>query len=105
VFYARQVNCLTQPERSLVELFRVLVFGALVNPMPRTVYDLAWSTAAWGVDERRAVFEAAFQLVMVTIDEVGLVVTLIPDWFVAYNAAVEDGDVSVTGLCPCDEYH
>jgi hypothetical protein len=103
-FYLRLVNCLPDPERSLVEVFRVLVFGVLVNPCPRAVYDTLWSTASWGEDVRRETFEAAFQIVIVSIDEVEFAVTLIPSWFVAYNEAVEDGDVSITASCPCDSF-
>lgn len=104
MFYERQVNCLTHPERDLVEAFRVLVFGILVNPMPQVAYDVFWATAAWGEDIRRDVFEDAFAIVMVTIDDIGFAVTLIPEWFVAYNAAVEEGDVSITAPCPCDAF-
>jgi hypothetical protein len=104
VFYLRQVNCLTQPERSLVELFRVLVFGVLVNPMPETVYNAVWATATWGADVRRGVFEGAFSVVMVTIDDAGFAVTLNPEWFVAYNEAVEAGDAPITDPCPCDSF-
>lgn len=101
MFFLRQVNCLTQPERSLVELFRVLVFGVLVNPMPEAVYDAVWSAATWGASIRRDVFEMEFKIVMVTIDDLGFAVTLIPEWFVAYNEAVESGEVSITAPCPC----
>jgi hypothetical protein len=104
VFYLRQVNCLTQPERSLVELFRVLVFGILVNPLPEAVYNAAWATATWGAEIRREIFEAQFQIVIVTIDDLGFAVTLIPEWFVAYNEAVEEGEVSITASCPCDSF-
>jgi len=102
--YDRQVNCLTNPERYLVEAFRVLVFGALVNPMPQAVYDAFWTTATWGEALRRGAFENAFSLVMVTIDDVGFVVTLNPEWFVAYNEAVEEGELSITDPCPCDSF-
>jgi len=102
--YNRQVNCLTNPERYLVEAFRVLVFGVMVNPMPEAVYDAFWATATWGESLRREVFEEAFSLVMVTIDDVGFVVTLNPDWFIAYNEAVEEGEVSITDPCPCDAF-
>lgn len=103
-FYLRQVNCLTQPERSLCEAFRVLVFGSLVNPMPKVVYDAFWSAASWGADERRESFEASFQLVIVTIDEIELVMTLIPEWFVAYNEAVEAGEAPISAACPCSSF-
>jgi len=75
-----------------VEAFRVLVFGVLVNPMPEAVYNAFWAAATWGEDARRENFEAAWQIVMVTIDDVGFAVTLIPEWFVAYNKAVENGE-------------
>jgi hypothetical protein len=102
--FVRQVNCLTSPERAIVEAFRVLVFGALVNPMPRVIYDLFWSTATWAVDQRRASFEASFPVIIVTIDGVELVLTRIPDWFIAYNDAVESGDAPVLDPCPCDGF-
>lgn len=98
--WTRQVNCLTQPERSLVEAFRVLVFGVLVNPMPEAVYNAFWSTATWGAEIRRERFEAAFQLVIIQIDDVGFVITLIPEWFIAYNEAVEAGEAPITDPCP-----
>lgn len=104
MFYERQVNCLPNPERSLVEAFRVLVFGLLVNPMPLVVYDAFWLTASWGEGVRRDEFEAAFSLIIVTIDEIGFVVTLIPEWFIAYNEAIEDGEASVLAPCPCDAF-
>lgn len=98
--YLRQVNCMTSPERELVEVFRVLVFGALVNPCPRAVYDALWSTAIWGADIRREVFENAFGLVNLQIDGFDFVITLMPDWFVAYNEAVEAGDAPIDEPCP-----
>jgi len=104
VFFERQVNCLTNPERLLVEAFRLLVFGALVNPMPKTVYDAVWSTATWGEELRRQSFEVSFALIMVPIDEIEFVMTLIPEWFIAYNEAVEAGEVSITASCPCDGF-
>lgn len=100
----RQVNCYQNPERYLIEAFRVLVFGVLVNPMPLAVYDAFWATATYAVDERRAGFEAAFSLVNVYIDEVGFVVTLDPEWFVAYNEAVEAGEAPIDAPCPCDSF-
>lgn len=103
-FYLRQVNCLTQPERSIVEAFRLLVFGVLVNPMPGIVYDAFWAAAAWGESVRRDAFESAFGLVMISIDDVAFVITLHPDWFVAYNAAVEAGEAPVAAGCPCDSF-
>lgn len=99
MFFERQVSCLTQPEKYLVEAFRVLVFGALVNPMPLAVYEAFWATAAWGTDLRRTEFELAFSLVIVSIDELSLVQTLVPEWFVDYNAAVEDGEASTSAVC------
>jgi hypothetical protein len=104
MFFARQVNCLTQPERSIVEVFRVLVFGLLVNPCPKPVYDALWSTASWGQGIRREAFEGWFSLVIVTIDEIEFVMTLFPSWFIAYNEAVEDGVVVITDPCPCDSF-
>jgi hypothetical protein len=98
------VNCLTNPERQLVEAFRVLVFGALVNPMPKVVYDAFWATASWGGGIRREEFEAAFQLVMVSIDEVEFIMTLNPQWFIDYNAAVEAGDAPINDPCPCNAF-
>lgn len=102
--FVRQVNCLTNPERAIVEAFRVLVFGALVNPMPKAVYDSFWSTATWGADQRREAFEASFPVIIVTIDGVDLVLTLIPEWFVSYNEAVEAGHAPVLDPCPCDGF-
>jgi len=82
----------------------VLVFGVLVNPMPEAVYSAFWATATWGEALRREVFENAFSLVMVTINDVGFVVTLNPEWFVAYNEAVEAGEAPITTPCPCDGF-
>jgi hypothetical protein len=95
---------LPQPERSLVEVFRVLVFGLLVNPCPVAVYDALWATASWGEEIRRVAFEASFAIIMISIDGFDFAVTLIPEWFVAYNEAVEDGEVSITASCPCDSF-
>lgn len=103
-FYLRMVNCYQNPERSLVEAFRVLVFGVLVNPMPLLVYEAFWASATYAVDERRSLFEAAFHLTNVYIDDIGFVVTLIPDWFVAYNEAVEAGEAPVLFPCPCNSF-
>lgn len=103
-FYLRQVNCLPQPERSIVEAFRLLVFGVLVNPMPGIVYDAFWTTAAWGESVRRDAFESAFGLVMIFIDDVSVVITLNPGWFIAYNAAVEAGEAPIAAGCPCDSF-
>mgnify|MGYP006380929861 CR=1 FL=1 len=104
MFYERQVNCLTQPERSIVEVFRVLVFGLMVNPCPKSIYDTLWSTATWGIEQRKEVFERAFELVIVTIDDFEFVVTLLPLWFIAYNEAVEAGEVVITDPCPCVDF-
>ena len=104
MFYLRQVNCLTQPERSIVEVFRVLVFGLLVNPCPKVVYDALWATASWGEEIRREVFEVAFSLTIVTIGEFEFVMTLNPSWFIAYNEAVEAGEAPITDPCPCDSF-
>lgn len=102
--YVRQVNCLTYPERYLVEAFRVLVFGVLVNPMPLAVYEAFWATAAWGEELRRAAFEEWFSLVIVTIDDVGFVQTLNPEWFVGYNEAVEADEAPIDLPCPCNSF-
>jgi len=99
--YARQVNCLTYPERYLVEAFRVLVFGAMVNPMPEAVYQAFWDTATWGVAARRRIFEGWLSLVIVSIDDFNFVITLNPDYLIAYNEAVEGGEVSIDAPCPC----
>lgn len=104
MFFLRQVNCLTQPERSIVEAFRLLVFGMLVNPMPKAVYDALWAVASWGEAERRGVFELAFGVVIVPIDGVDFAITLRPDWFVAYDEAVEAGEAPVGNPCPCDGF-
>lgn len=104
MFYLRQVNCLPSPERDLVEAFRVLVFGVLVNPMPGVVYEALWATATWGASVRREVFEGAFSIVIVPIDEVDFAITLNPGWFVGYNAAVEAGEAPVSDPCPCDAF-
>lgn len=103
-FALRQVNCLPNPERYLVEAFRVLVFGFLVNPMPKAVYDAFWDTATWGVSARREAFEASFQLIIVPIDDIDFIMTLYPGWFVEYNAIVEAGDAPIDAPCPCDAY-
>lgn len=87
-----------------MEAFRVLVFGVLVNPMPRDIYEAFWATATWGAAARREVFEEAFAITMVTIDEIAFAVTLLPLWFVSYNEAVEAGEVSITAPCPCDDF-
>lgn len=99
--YERVVNCYQQPERSLIEALRLLVFGVLVNPMPAAIYDLAWSTPGIAGDERKAWFESAFDLIYLPIGDDEFVVTLNPAWFVAYNEAVEAGEVSITAPCPC----
>jgi len=80
------------------------VFGVLVNPMPEAVYSAFWATAAWGEALRRDVFENAFSIVMISIDELSFAITLNPEWFVAYNAAVEAGEAPITNPCPCDEF-
>lgn len=103
-FYLRQVNCYQQPERSLVEAFRLLVSGVMVNPLPIAVYEGLWSLATYAVAERRAGFEAAFSLVNVYIDDVGFVLTLTPEWFIAYNDAVEAGEAPLDAPCPCDSF-
>ncbi len=103
-FYLRQVNCYQQPERSLVEAFRLLVFGVLVNPMPGVVYDAFWAAATYAVEERKACFEAAFVLAHVHIEDIEFVVTLDPGWFVSYNAAVEAGEAPIDAPCPCDSF-
>ena len=100
MFFLRQVNCLTQPERSIVEVFRVLVFGLLVNPCPKPVYDALWDTATWGTDLRKEAFETVFGLIIVTIGDFEFVMTLNPTWFIEYNEAVEDGDAPITADCP-----
>lgn len=104
MFFTRQVNCLTQPERSIVEVFRVLVFGLLVNPCPKPVYDALWATATWGQEIRQEIFEGVFGLIMVTIGEFEFVMTLNPQWFIEYNEAVDDGEVGITDPCPCDSF-
>jgi len=87
-----------------MEAFRLLVFGVLVNPMPRVIYDAFWSAATYSVDERREWFEGTWQLTYLQIDGVDLVVTLMPEWFVAYNTAVEAGEAPVNAPCPCDSF-
>jgi len=104
VFYLRQVNCLTQPERSLVEAFRLLVFGVMVNPMPIAVYEAFWATASWAPELRRTEFEAAFQIIIVTIGDYDFAITLLPLWFIAYNEAVEAGEAPITDPCPCFDF-
>lgn len=104
MFFLRQVNCLPHPERDIVEAFRVLVFGIMVNPMPKSVYDAFWLAATWGVELRKAEFEACFALIIFQIDEIGFVMTLNPGWFIAYNEAVEAGDVSIVAPCPSVVY-
>lgn len=104
-FYLRQVNCLTSPERELVEAFRLLVSGILVNPMPEPVYEAFWLLATWGVEARRAEFEAAFQLVDLVIDEVPFVITLNPLWFIEYNEVVEAGEAPLNEPCPCSVFY
>jgi len=103
-FYLRQVNCYQNPERSLIEVFRVLVFGVLVNPCPKGVYDAFWSTATYAAEERRAWFEGVFQLTNLQIDGVEFVITLMPEWFVAYNEAVEAGAAPIDAPCPCNSF-
>jgi len=102
--YLYQVNCYQEPERSLLEAFRVLVFGVLVNPMPRVIYDAFWSSATYAVDERREWFEGVFSLAYILIDDIELVITLTPEWFVAYNDAVEAGAAPIDAPCPCDSF-
>jgi hypothetical protein len=103
-FYLRQINCYQQPERSLVEVFRVLVFGILVNPCPKAVYEALWATATYAADERREWFEGVFELTNLQIDGFDFVVTLNPTWFVAYNEAVEAGEAPIDAPCPCDSF-
>jgi len=98
------VNCYQQPERSLVEVFRVLVFGLLVNPCPKAVYDALWSTSTYATTRRREWFESVFELTNLQIDGVDFVVTLNPGWFVAYNEAVEAGEAPVDAPCPCNSF-
>jgi hypothetical protein len=102
--YLYQVNCYQNPERYLLEAFRVLVFGILVNPMPKAVYDAFWATATFAAAERREWFEAVFSLTYLQIDDVEFVITLDPTWFVAYNEAVEAGDAPIDAPCPCTTF-
>lgn len=104
MFFLRQVNCLTSPERELTEAFRVLVFGIMVNPMPKAVYDAFWAFATWAPELRRDIYEAAFRLTIVTIGEFEFVITLNPQWFIDYNEAVEAGEAPITDPCPCDDF-
>jgi len=99
-----QVNCYQNPERYLLEAFRVLVFGVLVNPMPKAVYDAFWATATYAATERQEWFEGVFQLTNLQIDGVDFIITLQPDWFVAYNEAVERGEAPISASCPCDSF-
>lgn len=72
--------------------------------MPKVIYDALWSTATWGAEVRQADFEAAFSLIMLSIDEIEFVTTLNWSWFVAYDAAVEAGDAPLAEPCPCDSF-
>lgn len=102
--YVRIVNCYQQPERSLIEGFRLLVFGIMVNPMPKPIYDALWGLATYAVDERRAWFEAAFDLINLPIGDDEFIVTLNPGWFIGYNDAVEAGEAPLDAPCPCDSF-
>lgn len=104
MFFLRQVNCLTTPERQIVEAFRVLVFGSILNPMPLTVYEGLWSLATWGVEARRTEFEQAFSIITFYVDDVGFVTSTNPGWFVAYNTAVEVGEAPILDQCPCSSF-
>jgi len=104
LFYERQINCLTEPERSLVELFRLTFAATPPYTIPAAVYDVAWLAATWGEDARRAVFEDAFSLTMFDIGGVGFVSSLNWGWFEDYNYAVISGAVSITAECPCTSF-
>ena len=80
------------------------MFGILVNPMPKAVYDAFWSTATYAVSERTLWFETSFSLQTILIDGAEFVVTLNPEWFVQYNEAVEAGEAPVLFPCPCDSF-
>lgn len=103
-FYLRQVNCLTSPERELVEAFRLSVPGNPAAVLFESMYDAFWVFATWGEALRREAFEASFQLVHLEVDGVGIVFTAIPDWFRDYNAAVEAGEAPIMTPCPCIVY-
>lgn len=102
--YARVVPCYQEPEKSLLEAFRLLVFGSMVNPMPKPVYDLLWEGATHAATERREWFEGVFGLINVPIDDFEFVLTLYPEWFIGYNEAVESGEVSPLSSCPCADF-
>jgi hypothetical protein len=76
----------------------------MVNPMPKVIYDAFWAMATYAPELRRESFEASFQLIMVSIDEIEFVMTLIPEWFIAYNEAVEGGLAPISDPCPCDDF-
>jgi len=101
LFYERQINCLTEPERSLVELFRLTFAATPPYTLPEAVYDLFWLVAGDAADVRKAVFETEFSIVMVSIGEIGFVSALNWAWFEGYNYAVLSGAVSITAPCPC----
>lgn len=80
------------------------MFGVLVNPMPEVIYEAFWANATWGSEIRREIFEGVFSIVIVSIDDIGFAITLNPEWFVAYNKAVEDGEAPILDPCPCDSF-
>lgn len=82
-----------------MELFRL---GYLTVPPFTTLsvfYDALWATATWGMEERKAVFEMEFQIIHVTVEDVGFSTSLNLGWYVPYNVAVMAGDVSLTSDC------
>jgi len=95
---------MASPERFIIEAFRVLVFGELVNPMPKAVYDALWSGAAFEADTRRVWFENAFPVLNLPIGDFEFVLTMVPEWFIAYNDAVEAGEAPVLFPCPCNDF-
>lgn len=104
LFYLRQVNCLPQPERSLVEALRLVWWLEFPPPLPLAIWDSFWATLGSDADLREAVFRTCFDVHNVYIDEVGFVYTENPAWFRSYDAAVRDGSAPLVAPCPCDAF-
>lgn len=98
--FLRQVNCLTQPERSLVEAYRVVTDATLTEPLPRSLWDALWSVAWWGRDVREAEFKATFDISLISIGEFDFYLTALHPWFRAYDLAVRGGEAPLVSPCP-----
>lgn len=102
--FERQVNCMSEPERSIVNLLSLAGATVPAWTIPSSVYDAFWSTATWGEGIRRVELEAAFTLILTTIDDVGFVTCLNTAWMSAYRWSVLNGETSITAECPCNRF-